>query len=318
MLNTTQAAALHAFNNSASQGRLTETSLARALKSEKVVARNTINALREKGMVTPAGKYEFRITDAGKKHLKTIASNVSATLKRALPGAKTTGLANSATQPTEELTTKVLQCVASSSASKTVTKIVSELNEDFSMVRAALHQLATGGLITQYENGTFYAMKAGRERAAEIAKSVSVEPEADTANQAEETLSESQEQRPDQQAATAKQEAETASDNADDEAVNIDDDLAALEEQGLIKCEGEALMLSEPQSAKAHLDAELSNLAELLDPDQFPVIDDIDHKQHALSGIALLLKPRTPALANLAEQLATDLSVIRLHQERRD
>lgn len=99
--------------------------------------------------------------------------------------------------------------------------------------------------------------------------------------------------------------------------VDIDAEIDALVKQGLVQPEGDTLQVNEPASTKALLDAELTALAESLAPEQFPVIDDIDSKQHALTGIAVLLKQRTPALASLAEQLATDLSVIRLHQERR-
>ena len=234
MLNTTQAAALHAFNNNGSQGRLTETSLARALKSEKVVARTTITTLREKGMIAQAGKYEFRITDAGKKHLKTISSKVSSTLNKAF------SLAN---EP---------------EASDTTAAAISEQRE-------------TAVLETQ--------------------------PQAETAAANVNTL-----EQPDQQ---------------QDDTVDVDEELNALLDLQLVKADGEMLQLNEPASTKALLDAELTLLAESLAPEQFPVIDDIDSKQHALAGIAVLLKQRTPALASLAEQLATDLSVIRLHQERR-
>lgn len=234
MLNTTQAAALHAFNNSASQGRLTETSLARALKAEKVVARSTIATLREKGMVTAAGKYDYRITDAGKKHLKTISSKVSSTLNKAF------SLAN---EP---------------AASETTAADISE-------------QRVTAVLETQ--------------------------PQAETA--------------------AANGSAFEQLDHQQDDTVDIDEELNALLDLQLVKADGEMLQLNEPASTNALLDAELTTLAEMLDPDQFPVIDDIDSKQHALAGIAVLLKQRTPALARLADQLATDLSVIRLHQERR-
>lgn len=103
----------------------------------------------------------------------------------------------------------------------------------------------------------------------------------------------------------------------DEDTFDIDAELSALVDLQLVKSDGDTLQVNEPASTKALLDAELTALAESLDPEQFPVIDAIDSKQHALAGIALLLKPRTPLLANLAEQLATDLSVIRLHQERR-
>ena len=238
MLNTTQAAALHAFNNSASQGRLTETSLARALKSEKIVARTTINALREKGMITTAGKYDFRITDAGKKHLKSISSTVSSTLNKAFaPSVKP--------QPDEGQPGGALDAAWSASCTATDAETAAaEAN--------TLEQIS--------------GMKA--------------EPEVDL--------------------------------------VDLDAELAEMMDLQLIKADGDTLQLNEPASTKALLDAELTALAEILAPDQFPVIDDIDSKQHALAGIAVLLKQRTPALAGLAEQLATDLSVIRLHQERRD
>ena len=106
-------------------------------------------------------------------------------------------------------------------------------------------------------------------------------------------------------------------DHQQDDTVDIDEELNALLDLQLVKADGEMLQLNEPASTNALLDAELTTLAEMLDPNQYPVIDDIDSKQHALAGIAVLLKQRTPALARLADQLATDLSVIRLHQERR-
>ncbi|MBU2113685.1 MAG: hypothetical protein KKE94_07910 [Gammaproteobacteria bacterium] len=238
MLNTTQAAALHAFNNNGSQGRLTETSLARALKSEKVIARTTITTLREKGMIAQAGKYEFRITDAGKKHLKTISSKVSSTLNKAF---------SPANEP---------------AASETTAADVSE-------------QRVTAVLETQpiEHRGEHHLAKAIEQL---------------------EQL-----------------------DHQQDDTVDIDEELNALLDLQLVKAGGEMLQLNEPASTNALLDAELTTLAEMLDPNQYPVIDDIDSKQHALAGIAVLLKQRTPALARLADQLATDLSVIRLHQERR-
>ncbi|MEO3879298.1 hypothetical protein [Rheinheimera fenheensis] len=236
MLNTTQAAALHAFNNNGSQGRLTETSLARALKSEKVLARTTIAALREKGMISASGKYEFRITDAGKKYLKNINSTVSATLNKAFTSA-----------PAE---------------------------------KPVVDQGQPGG-----------ALDAAWSASCEAADAKTEAAHANTLEQVEQL-----------------QQADT---------VDIDAEIDALVEQGLVQPEGDTLQVNEPASTKALLDAELTLLAESLAPEQFPVIDDIDSKQHALTGIAVLLKQRTPALASLAEQLATDLSVIRLHQERR-
>jgi hypothetical protein len=110
---------------------------------------------------------------------------------------------------------------------------------------------------------------------------------------------------------------QTPVDEADQDTIDIDAELTALVDMQLVKADGDKLRANEPASTKALLDAELTALAESLAPEQFPVIEDIDSKQHALAGIAVLLKQRTPALAGLAEQLATDLSVIRLHQERR-
>lgn len=110
---------------------------------------------------------------------------------------------------------------------------------------------------------------------------------------------------------------QTPVDEADQDTIDIDAELSALVDMQLVKADGDKLRTNEPASTKALLDAELTVLAESLAPEQFPVIDDIDSKQHALAGIAVLLKQRTPALANLAEQLSTDLSVIRLHQDRR-
>lgn len=236
MLNTNQAAALHAFNTTANQGRLTETSLARAIKSDKVVARTTIAALREKGMISAAGKYEFRITDAGKKHLKTITSKVTSTLNNAFSPA----------------------------------------------TKQAVSETADADI--------------GEQQVATVLESKPLEPRgtSDLAKALEKVVQ--------------LQQADT---------VDIDAEIDALVKQGLVQPEGDTLQVNEPASTKALLDAELTALAESLAPEQFPVIDDIDSKQHALTGIAVLLKQRTPALASLAEQLATDLSVIRLHQERR-
>jgi hypothetical protein len=106
-------------------------------------------------------------------------------------------------------------------------------------------------------------------------------------------------------------------DDADAEVIDVDAELAELVELQLIKTDGHTLQLNEPASTNAMLQAELNTLAEALNPDQYPVIDDISNKQLALSGIALLLRTRTPALAGIVDQLATELSVIRLHQERR-
>ena len=221
MLNTNQAAALHAFNNSASQGRLTETSLARALKSEKALARNVITVLREKGMITQAGKYEFRITDAGKKHLKCITAANSAVLNKAL----------------SPVTSKQ------------------------------------------------------QKQSAVIAASAAVG------------------------AKTAQPEAPAAADQSD-ESIDVDQELAELQQQGIIQQAGDRIEITN-KGEQCVIETELSNLAEILDPDHLPVIDDIDVKQHALAGISLLLKNRTPALAKIIDEVSVDLSVVRLHQERR-
>ncbi|MBV2127953.1 hypothetical protein [Arsukibacterium indicum] len=73
----------------------------------------------------------------------------------------------------------------------------------------------------------------------------------------------------------------------------------------------------EPGANVGGFTAELDNLAGLLQPDQYPVIDDIADKQRALSGISLIIKPHAPQLVNVLDQLAADLAVICLHQNRR-
>ncbi|MAD75127.1 MAG: hypothetical protein CML20_10115 [Rheinheimera sp.] len=70
-------------------------------------------------------------------------------------------------------------------------------------------------------------------------------------------------------------------------------------------------------SSAFDINAELESLAGLLQPDQYPVIDDIADKQRALSGISLIIKPHAPQLVNVLDQLAADLAVICLHQNRR-
>lgn len=61
----------------------------------------------------------------------------------------------------------------------------------------------------------------------------------------------------------------------------------------------------------------LARLNRIFAPDQLPEIDNIDDKQRALSGIALMIKPHDEFFASVLNELSADLSVIRLHQERR-
>lgn len=98
-----------------------------------------------------------------------------------------------------------------------------------------------------------------------------------------------------------------------DEVVDID---AELEQQGAIQASGELLAITE-KGERCVVDTELSNLAEMLEQEQLPQIDDIDVKQRALAGIALLLKQRTPSLARIIEDVSADLAAVQLHQERR-
>lgn len=65
------------------------------------------------------------------------------------------------------------------------------------------------------------------------------------------------------------------------------------------------------------IETELERLGTLLHPDQWPVVENIDNKQRALDGITLVIKNHAPTLLNVLADLSTDLSVIRLHQERR-
>lgn len=172
-------------------------------------------------------------------------------------------------------------------------------------VKAELDKLVAADHVRFYsEPGSYYLLRSGKTHFAQIsstnpAEKAPYKPESDALLKLEEAHGEPAE-------------TESAVDT-----VEIDTALNELVEQGLVKVEGDTLQVNEPACKNALLDAELTSLAEQLDPDQFPVIDDIDTKQHALAGIALLLKARTPLLANITEQLATDLSVIRLHQERR-
>ncbi|MDX1538856.1 hypothetical protein [Arsukibacterium sp.] len=77
-----------------------------------------------------------------------------------------------------------------------------------------------------------------------------------------------------------------------------------------------SINFSYPDQA-ADITAELDALASLLQPEQYPVVDDIAEKQRALAGISLIIKPHAPQLVNVLDQLAGDLAVICLHQNRR-
>lgn len=101
-----------------------------------------------------------------------------------------------------------------------------------------------------------------------------------------------------------------------DEVVDIDAELAELEQQGTIQASGELLAITE-KGERCVVETELSTLAEMLELDQLPYIENIDVKQRALAGISLLLKTRTPTLASIIDEMSVDLSVVKLHQERR-
>lgn len=105
---------------------------------------------------------------------------------------------------------------------------------------------------------------------------------------------------------------------ADDvEIIELDADLAALEQQGFVHTDGEHYSLDDALLSGFNLSKMADEFEREQNNNDYPVIDDLNAKERALSLCSLLLSPSSTELKRCIEALQMDLAVMRLHQERR-